>query len=296
MCLPTDDSSSSTTPLTFQPLSQPHLGQDDYGIPTVHVMPAPSYTSFRTPASPSSTGRWSRSCQLLVPAVSPPGAPSCLDMKDHQPIRRWSSLTKLSSGADKSSTRTSGDQYNAGSQGSLDRGLLYGYRKKPLGSNMDLYLPLSSSFLCHNFVQRSPGAGPCYWYNHSKRSTGLETDLSLSSAQSSPVKHSSLDLNYSALPEAKVALGGGQVHGLSLPKQEDSPLGHQTDRCSPIQPAVRTQMWLTEQMEYRPRVERGGKLSQISGTGTQGCGGDGLSLWQQGHPQEPVLNQVRGVL
>lgn len=215
------------------------------------------------------------------------GVSSCLDMKDHQPIRRWSSLTKLSSGDNKSFTRTSGNQYNPDFQGSLDRGLLYEYRKEPLGSNMKLYLPLPSTFLCHSLLQRSPGAGPCYRYNHSNRSTGLETDLSLSSALSSPVKHNSLDINYSALPEDKLAWGGGQVYGLPLPKQADSPLALQTDRGSPIQPAVRTQMWLTEQMEYRPKVERGGKLGQLSGTGTDG---------QQEHQQEQGLNKVRGIL
>lgn len=258
-------------------------------------MPSPASspnTSFRIPASPSSTCRFSRSCQLLTPAVSPLSAPSCLDMKDSQPIRRWSSLTKLSSGTDKSSTRTSGYQYNPGSQGSLDRGLRYRYRKEPIGSNVDLYLPLSSSMLCHNLLQRSPGAGPCYRYNHSSRSTGLETGLSLSSALSSPVKHNSLDMNYSALPEAKLTQGGGQAYGLRLPRQADSPLGHQADRGSPIQPAVRTQMWLTEQMEYRPKVEHGSELGQISGTGTEGCAGDGPLLWQQGHQQESGLNQV----
>ncbi|XP_040921031.1 centrosomal protein of 85 kDa-like isoform X2 [Toxotes jaculatrix] len=290
-----DDSSSSTTPLSFQPLSQHHLGQDDDGIPTVLVKPSPSSspnTSFRVPSSPSSAGRWSRSCQLLSPTVSHLGAPNCLDMKDHQPIRRWSSLTKLSSGADKSSIRTPGYHYSPDSQGSLDRSLLYGYRKEPLGSNVDLYLPLSSSLLCHSLLQRSPGAGPCYRYNHNSRSTGLETGLSLSSALSSPVKHNSLDMNYSALPETRRARGGGQVLGLNLPKQADSSVGHQADRGSPIQPAVRTQMWLTEQMEYRPKAERGSELGQTSGAGTEGYGGDGPSPWQQGHQQEPGLNQV----
>ncbi|XP_059212547.1 centrosomal protein of 85 kDa-like isoform X2 [Centropristis striata] len=283
-----DDSSSSTTPLSFQPVSQHHMGQDS-AAPFVHVMLSPSsspYTSFRMPASPSSTGHWSRSCQLLTPAVSPLGAPSCLNTKDQQPIRRWSSLTKLSSGPDKSSSRTSGDHYNPDSQGSLDRNLLYGYRKEPLGSNVDLYLPLSSSLLCHSLLQRSPGAGPCYRHNHSSRSSSLETDRSLSSALSSSVKHNSLDMNYSALPEVKLARGGAQVYGLSLPKPADSALGHQTDRDSPIQPAVRTQMWLTEQMEYRPKVEGGG--GQTSGTGTEGCGADGPLLCQQ----EQGLNQM----
>lgn len=296
----TDDFSSSTMPSPSQPLSRNHLGKDDDGIPIVHVMPSPSsssYTSFRMPASPSSTSRWSRSCQLLTPAMSPLGAPSCLDMKDHQPIRRSSSLNKLSSGADKSFNRTSGSQYNPDGQGSLDRSLRYGYRKEPLGSNLDLYLPLSSSLLCYSLLQRSPGSGPCYRYNHGSRSTGLETDLSPSSALSSPVKHNSLDMNCNALSDAQPPRGAGQVYSPSLSKKTDSPLGHQTDRGSPIQTAIRTQMWLTEQMEYRPKVECGIKLDQISpSAATEGCGAERLSAWQQGQQQKPGLNQVRGVL
>ncbi|XP_027132740.1 centrosomal protein of 85 kDa-like isoform X3 [Larimichthys crocea] len=287
-----DDSSSSTTPLSFQPPTQHHLGQDDDGIPIVHIMPSPSsspYTSFRIPASPRSTSGWIRSCQQVTPTMSPLGAPSCLDMKNHQPIRRWSSLTKLSSGTDKSSTRPSVNQYNLGSQGSLDRGLLYGHRKEALTSNVDLYLPLSSSVLGHSLQQRSPGAGPCYRYNHSGSPTGLETDFS--SAVPLPLRHNSLDMNCSALPEAKLAQGGGQVCSLGLPKQADSPLGHQTDRGSPVQTAIRTQMWLTEQMEYRPKVQRRGKPGQINtGNGTEGCGAEEASPWQQGHQQEPGLN------
>ncbi|KAK5853338.1 hypothetical protein PBY51_007132 [Eleginops maclovinus] len=284
-----DDSSSSTTPLSFQPLtSQHHVGQDEGSVPLVHVMLSPSsspYTGCSTPASTgSTTGRWSRSCQLLTPAVTPPGV--CLDMKDNQPLRRCSSLTKLPSGADRSSSRSSGLQFNP--QGSLDRGLLHGYRKEPLASKVDLYLPLSSSLLCHSLLQRSPGAGPCYRYNPSSRSSGLEKNRSMPSSPSSSVKLNSLDMNYSALPESKVARGGGaQLYGLSLPKPADSLTDHQTDRGSPIQPAVRTQMWLTEQMEYRPKVEGGGPLTPIGAAGSEGCGEAPSSC-----PQEPGLHQV----
>ncbi|XP_008294421.1 centrosomal protein of 85 kDa-like [Stegastes partitus] len=258
-----DDSSCSTTPLSFLPLSQHHL--DDDGVPVLPVLPSPSSSPgarLRVPASPHSSGRWVR---------SPLAAPSCLDMKDQQPIRRWSSLTKLSS-----DRRTSGLQSGPEGQGSLDRGLLYGYRK---GSNVDLYLPLSSSFICSSFLQRSPGAGPGYRYDRSGRSPGLEPDRPLSSALSSPVRHHNLDMNYGALPEAQVCQGGGQVSGLGVP------LPPPADRRSPIQPAVRTQMWLTEQMEYRPDVERGAEL------GTEVYGGDGLSPWQPGLQPEPGLNQ-----
>ncbi|XP_047430246.1 centrosomal protein of 85 kDa-like isoform X3 [Mugil cephalus] len=286
-----EDSSSSTTPLPFQPRSQYHLGMDDDSIPTVHVVPSPSSSpGFRMTASPHNTGRLPTSSQLPSPAVSPLGTSSYLDLKDHQPIRRWSSLNKLSSGADKSSSRTPGYQYNPDAQGSLDRGLLHRYRKEH--SNMDLYLPLSSSLMCSTLLQRSPGAGPSYRDDRSCRYTGLETDLSFSSALSSPIKQTSLDMKYTALPEAKLAWEGGQVCGLGLSKQVDIPLGHQADRSSPIQPAVRTQMWLAEQMEYRPKVERGNDLGQVSRTGTEGCGGDGLSPWQQGLQQEAGLDQM----
>ncbi|XP_060907302.1 centrosomal protein of 85 kDa-like isoform X2 [Labrus mixtus] len=255
-----DDSSSSTTPLSFQRLSHTHLGPDQDGVPTVHVLPSPS---------PVSPGSWSRSGQPLTP-----GAASCPDMKEQRPIRKWSSLTKLSSGGDK--TRTSGDSHNPDSRGSLDRGVLYGYRKEPRASNLDLYLPLSLSSLGRTLLLRSPGAAPGYRYLHSSRSPALETERSISSALSSPAKHSSLDMSYSALPEAKVSQGGGQV--FSLPTQGDPLLGHQGDRSSPIQPAVRTQMWLTEQMEYRPKAGQ---------PGAEGRAGDGLLPWQQ----EPGLNQ-----
>ncbi|XP_061784127.2 centrosomal protein of 85 kDa-like isoform X2 [Nerophis lumbriciformis] len=273
-----DDSSSSTAPSSLRPLSI--SGQEDaFGnsIPVVHVKPSPSTTSYvnlKRTASSSSSGHLSRSCQVLPPASSPLSAPGSVDMKDQQPIRRWSSLTKLSCGAEKSSSRTSVHQRNTDLHGSLDRGLLSGYKKEPRSLNGDLYLPLTSSLLCHSLLQRSPGAGPCNWNKHGSKSTGFETDLSQSSTLSSPVKRSSL--------------GGGQINCLDLPKRLESPLGHQVDRDSPIQPAVRTQMWLAEQMEYSSKSEHGGELSQLAGTGTKVCGGEGLSPWQ-GQTLEPGL-------
>uniref|UniRef100_A0A3P8SNX2 Centrosomal protein 85, like n=1 Tax=Amphiprion percula TaxID=161767 RepID=A0A3P8SNX2_AMPPE len=264
-----DDSSCSTTPLSFLPLSQHHL--DDDGIPVLSVLPSPSSSPgarLRVPPSPQGSGHWVRTCR---------------DMKDKQPIRRWSSLTKLSS-----DRRMSGLQSGPEGQGSLDRGLLSGYRK---GSNVDLYLPLSSSFISSSLLQCSPGAGPGYRYDRSApgldsdpdqyrsdRSTpGLEPDWSLSS----PVRY------HGALPEAQVCRGRGQVTGQVNSGQVsglDVPL-YPSDRSSPIQSAVRTQMWLTEQMEYRPGLELGTKVF-----------GDGLSPWQPGLQPEPGLNQVSCVL
>lgn len=59
---------------------------------------------------------------------------------------------------------------------------------------------------------------------------------------SSPLKPSTLDLSYSDLPESRASLMTPRGHSL----------GHQAVGGSPIQPSVRTQMWLSEQMEFRP--------------------------------------------
>ncbi|XP_060722172.1 centrosomal protein of 85 kDa-like isoform X2 [Tachysurus vachellii] len=162
-----EDHSSSSGTLSFQPL------RSQGSIPTAHVMPSPSISKLSvTQSVPSSP--WNSS-QLSSTVCSP------LDMKDPRPVRRWSSLTRLS-GQEKSG-RTS---CNLDAHGSLDRSLLR--------------------------------------------------------ADSSPLKPSTLDLSYSALPESRASLVTPRGHSL----------GHQAVGGSPIQPSVRTQMWLSEQMEFRP--------------------------------------------
>ncbi|KAI5615075.1 centrosomal protein of 85 kDa-like isoform X1, partial [Silurus asotus] len=163
-----EDHSSSSGTLSFLPL------RSQGPIPTAHVMPSPSSSKLTTQSVPGSP--WNSS-QLSSPVSSP------LDMKDPRPVRRWSSLTRLS-GQEKSG-RTSCHQ---DSHGSLDRGLLH------------------------------------------------------TRADSSPLKPSTLDLSYSALPESRASLMTPRGHSL----------GQQAVGGSPIQPSVRTQMWLSEQMEFRP--------------------------------------------
>ncbi|XP_067097811.1 centrosomal protein of 85 kDa-like isoform X2 [Osmerus mordax] len=257
-----DHSSSSTTP-SFQPL------RSGGGIPTAHVMPSPSPSSSSKLCGPSTgvASPWSSSCQLAAP--SPPD-PS-LDMQDPRPVRRWSSLTRLSA-PEKTcpSGRASGYRYDP--HGSLDRGLLYGYRQEPLGGSTttittEPYLPLTQGLQL-----RSPGADPRYRYDP---------------ARGSPLKPRSLDLGYGVLTESR-APGTGAAASLVLPSQRGLPLGHQAPGGSPIQPAVRTQMWLSEQMEYRPDPEA------CAGAGPARNGpetGGGLSAWQQEQQQRERLRQ-----
>lgn len=290
LCVPTDDSSSSTAVLTFQTPSQHHLCQG-YDV-NLTILPSSSsssspYASGRTLASPISPSGWSRSNQSFTPAISPVGAGSCLGLRERQPVRKWSSLTELSSGAPKSSTQTSGHQYNQFSQGSLDRGLLYGFRRESIDSNANLHLHLSPSLSGQSLQQLSPVASPCYRYNNSSGLRELETDPSHLS--SSPAKHDTLDMNYNALSEATLPQVGRQV---SIPKV-DPWMSLHTNEGRNVQTALRTQMWLNEQMEYRPKAVHGSNFGQITtSTGPEDCDADGLSPRQQKHQRDPGLKQV----
>uniref|UniRef100_A0A8C2FB91 Centrosomal protein 85, like n=1 Tax=Cyprinus carpio TaxID=7962 RepID=A0A8C2FB91_CYPCA len=137
--------------------------------------------------------------------------------------------------------------------GSLDRGVLYGYRQDPLYSDGFLSESLHKLSTNSDFTK----------YDLGSSNTLGKTDSSCSS----PLKPSTLDLSYSALPESKTP-----TMGLAVPGQRGPTLRHQAVGGSPIQPAVRTQMWLSEQMEYRP--------------GPEGCGS-----WQQEQQQRERLRQ-----
>ncbi|XP_076127806.1 centrosomal protein of 85 kDa-like isoform X2 [Alosa pseudoharengus] len=311
-----EDHSSSSTTLSFQPLRSSSLsggsgpGGSASSIPTAHVMPSPSscsklgvpgllLSSSSVSTASSSLGGvggcgvggggtsggvspWGSSGQLLA---SPSPLHSPLDMRDPRPVRRWSSLTRLSVGGEKQSgggggsgvggggmTPVSGRHAGAGSyripdsHGSLDRGLLHGYRLHESQS--------SDAFLLLGRYDTQPSGGGGIGGGGGSGSCS-RTD----SCRSSPLKPSTLDLNYSALPESKqphagpaVASpglqGGGQRGGVSV-----------SVGGSPIQPAVRTQMWLSEQMEYRPGA-------------ADACGG-GLALgaWQQEQQQRERMRQ-----
>uniref|UniRef100_A0A672Q3F2 Centrosomal protein 85 like n=1 Tax=Sinocyclocheilus grahami TaxID=75366 RepID=A0A672Q3F2_SINGR len=231
-----EDHSSSSGTLSFQPL------RSQGPIPTAHVMPSPSSSKLSVPSAPTSP--WS-SCQLPSPLDSP------LDMKDPRPVRRWSSLTRLT-GQEKS-TPPGRPSYRMDPHGSLDRGVLYGYRQDPLYSDGFLSESLHKLSTNSDFTK----------YDLGSSNTLGKTDSSCSS----PLKPSTLDLTYSALPESKTP-----TIGLAGPGQRGPTLRHQTVGGSPIQPAVRTQMWLSEQMEYRP--------------GPEGCGS-----WQQEQQQRERLRQ-----
>ncbi|XP_061097776.1 centrosomal protein of 85 kDa-like isoform X2 [Conger conger] len=239
-----EDHSSSSGTLSFQPL------RSQGPIPTATVMPSPSSGSkLSAPAAP---GPWG-SCQLPSPSDGP------LDMKDPRPVRRWSSLTRLSGTGTEKGSPTGRPAYRGDPHGSLDRGLLYGYRS-------DHHLHHHGPENPPGLHRHSPGPEPRYRYDLCGKSE---------SPGPSPHKPTSLDLTYSALPESK-PLGGPQGPG----PQRGVPLGHQPVGGSPIQPAVRTQMWLSEQMHSNPVEYR---------AGPELCG---LSAWQQDQHRERLRQEA----
>ncbi|XP_047244612.1 centrosomal protein of 85 kDa-like isoform X4 [Girardinichthys multiradiatus] len=284
-----DDSSSNTTPLFFLPLSQHNLNKEEDGVPSAPAMSSPSSSPriLKTPSFLHSPDHWNRSLHINKPATSPVEALSSMDMNGHQPIRRSSSFTKLSSGAEKNSMKTSNYCYSPGSEGSLDRGVLHGYRKKSRDSNINLYLPLSSTLICNSLLQRSTDANPCYGYKHNSRSTGLKTDLSPSSSHSSPGKY---NLNCYSPHEAESSGEGQQVYGLHSSHWADWPVPQSSDRGTPVQPAVRTQMWLTRQLGYQPKLENRSEPGQNIAPWTEDYGVDGLSpLHQESGPNQMLM-------
>ncbi|KPP71397.1 centrosomal protein of 85 kDa-like [Scleropages formosus] len=213
-------------------------------------MPSPS--SSKLDAS-SSRGPWSTS-QPTTPVNGP------LDMKDPRPVRRWSSLTRLA-GSEKTSMRgVIGSRVEA--HGSLDRGLQYSSRLGSLQHSLETFR-LDSSPGSHTF---SPGAESCYRY---------EPSATLESGVTSPLKPSTLDLTFSALPESRTP-----VTPLHTPGQRSTSLGHKSVGGSPIQPAVRTQMWLSEQMHSNPVEYRSGQ---------DPCGG---SPWLQEQQRERLRQEA----
>ncbi|MEQ2297456.1 hypothetical protein AMECASPLE_034816, partial [Ameca splendens] len=211
-----DDSSSNTTPLFFLPLSQHNLNKEEDGVPSAPAMssPSPSPRILKTPSFLHSPDHWNRSLHINKPATSPIEAQSSMDMKGHEPIRRSSSFTKLSSGAEKNSMKTSNYCYSPGKY------------------NLNCYSP------------------------HEAESSGE----------------------------------GQQEHGLHSSHWADWPVPQSSDRGTPIQPAVRTQMWLTRQLGYQPKLENRSEPGQNIAPWTEDYGVDGLSpLHQESGPNQETL-------
>ncbi|XP_053566767.1 centrosomal protein of 85 kDa-like isoform X2 [Bombina bombina] len=225
-------------------------------LPTAHVMPSTARSSLlRHREEKVDPSHWNSSYSLpggnrnyVLPDTS-------LDMKDSRPMKKWASLSKLSvqdafsedGRTDKTGSRHSLDRL--GGRDSTMSQQSYGHRPSCLHHSMELLKVDDKDMDKKPFV----GIDCKYKYDSCSNSSDF-----LSSAPSS--RRHTLDMTYSALPESKPPVS--ESYG-----QKYNSLGYQSG--VPLQPSVRTQMWLTEQLHANSQDRR---------TAEELCG---LSSWQQ---------------
>ncbi|XP_047274717.1 centrosomal protein of 85 kDa-like isoform X3 [Homo sapiens] len=232
-----EDHSTSSGTLSFKP------SQSLITLPTAHVMPSNSSASIsklRESLTPDGS-KWSTSLMQTLGNHSRGEQDSSLDMKDFRPLRKWSSLSKL----------TAPD--NCGQGGTVCReesrnGLEKIGKAKALTSQLRTIGPscLHDSMEMLRLEDKEI---------NKKRSSTLDCKYKFEScskedfrASSSTLRRQPVDMTYSALPESKPIMTSSEA--FEPPKY--LMLGQQAVGGVPIQPSVRTQMWLTEQLRTNP--------------------------------------------
>ncbi|XP_040410220.1 centrosomal protein of 85 kDa-like isoform X1 [Cygnus olor] len=226
-----EDHSTSSGTSSFKP------SRSLVSIPTAHVMPsnASSSLSKHREAFKSDGSKWSTSLGRSGGGRNQDVLDNSLDMKGARPVRKWSSLSKLSS---PNTFSQDGSSHSADSRTSTD---------KPVSPQLRTNGPncLHDSMELLKIEDKETGK---------KRSSLLDCKYKFETcskddfvSDSSSRRHA-LDLTaYSALPESKPVAASCEAFG-----QRYATLGQQAVSGAPIQPAVRTQMWLKEQLRANP--------------------------------------------
>ncbi|NXJ06889.1 CE85L protein, partial [Odontophorus gujanensis] len=205
-------------------------------IPTAHVMlsDASSSLSKHREAFKSDGSKWSTSFVRPGGGRNPDVLENSLDMKAARPVRKWSSLSKLSS---PNTFSQDGSSHSVDSRAGSGKVV-----SPPLRTNGPNCLHDSMELL--KIEDKEIGK---------KRSSLLDCKYKFETcnkddfvSDSSSRRHA-LDMNYSALPESKPVAASCEAFG-----QRYATLGQQAVSGAPIQPAVRTQMWLKEQLRANP--------------------------------------------
>ncbi|KFP21250.1 Centrosomal protein of 85 kDa-like, partial [Egretta garzetta] len=225
-----EDHSTSSGTSSFKP------SRSLVSIPTAHVMPsnASSSLSKHREAFKSDGSKWSTSFVRSGGGRNQGSLDNSLDMKDARPVRKWSSLSKLSS---PNTFSQDGSSHSVDSRASTDKAV-----SPQLRTNGPSCLHDSMELL--KIEDKEMGK---------KRSSLLDCKYKFETcskddfiSDSSSRRHA-LDLTYSALPESKPTAASCEAFG-----QRYATLGQQAVSGAPIQPAVRTQMWLKEQLRANP--------------------------------------------
>ncbi|XP_060094609.1 centrosomal protein of 85 kDa-like isoform X2 [Heteronotia binoei] len=205
-------------------------------------MPSNASSSFSKHREPfkSDGSKWSMSLLRNAEIRHQGMLDSPLDMKDLRPVRKWSSLSKLSTPATCSQDRSI---HSAEFKTSMD--------KMGREETVALQLRTNGTGCLHNSMEllkiedRDMGK---------KRNSTLDCKYKFESCSKEDLgvpdpsdRRNALDMTYSALPESEPATSNCEVFG-----QGYIPLRPQAVSGIPIQPSERTQRWLTEQFHTNP--------------------------------------------
>ncbi|XP_035152472.1 centrosomal protein of 85 kDa-like isoform X2 [Callithrix jacchus] len=229
--------STSSGTLSFKP------SQSLVTLPTAHVMPSNSSASIsklRESLTPDGS-KWSTSLMQTLGKHSRGEQDSSLDMKDFRPLRKWSSLSKL----------TAPDNCGQGSTIRREE-LRNGLEKTGMAKALISQLRTVGPSCLHDSMEMLKLDDKDI---NKKRSLTLDCKYKFEScskedfrASSSTLRRQTVDMTYSALPESKPIMTSSEA--FEPPKY--LMLGQQSVGGVPIQPSVRTQMWLTEQLRTNP--------------------------------------------
>ncbi|XP_059128562.1 centrosomal protein of 85 kDa-like [Peromyscus eremicus] len=232
-----EDHSTSSGTLSFNP------SRSLVTLPTAHVMPSNSSTSIskHRDSLASEGSKWSASLLQTLGDHRRGEQDSSLDMKDFRPLRKWSSLSKLPA------------QENCNQSGIVcTEELRSDLEKAGKGRAFPSHLRTFGPSCLHDSMEMLKLDDKEI---SKKRSSTLDCKYKFESynkedvrAAASALRRQTLDMTYSALPESKPIVTGSEA--FESPKY--LMLGQQAVGGVPIQPSVRTQMWLTEQLRTNP--------------------------------------------
>ncbi|XP_019375763.1 PREDICTED: centrosomal protein of 85 kDa-like, partial [Gavialis gangeticus] len=228
-----EDHSTSSGTSSFKP------SRSLVSIPTAHVMPSNASSSLSKHREPFKCdgSKWSTSLLRSGGSRNQGTRDNSLDMKDARPVRKWSSLSKLSTPDTCSQDESI---HSEDSRASTDRSGRDKTMSPQLRTNGPSCLHTSMELLKiedKETGKKQLSALDCKYKFESCSKDDFVSD-------SSHRRHA-LDMTYSALPESKPTTASCEAFG-----QKYATL--QSVSGVPIQPSVRTQMWLREQLHANP--------------------------------------------
>ncbi|XP_066462329.1 centrosomal protein of 85 kDa-like isoform X2 [Eleutherodactylus coqui] len=229
-----EDHSTSSATSTFKPVTPLVC------LPTAHVMPSTARSSLPRPREDKLDPSCWDSGYSLPGAVRTYGhCDAPLDMKDSRPMKKWSSLSKLSA---QDAFGQDGRMDKAGSRHSLER---MG-RESSLSQQARAYRPACLHYSMEALKLDKEGEKKDFLdidlkYKYDSCSS---SDFTKSAAQT---RRHTLDMTYSALPESKPSTSDSCV-------QKHSYFGYQAG--APLQSSLRTQMWLSDQFHANSQDRR----------------------------------------